>query len=280
MPHNQDTLTVEQVRACIETMARFHAQSYIYEEKRSKVLKRPYRIWEDYRNYLQEPDKSQNWRNAGMNAVISFMKEYSKFKTHPNFVQKVESAVPKLFNSALSLTQPDKRYRNVVVHRDLWMNNIFFKKESDGSLYALFVDFQTVIYCSPMLDFSSFIYINTRRQFRKHYLPALIDLYFSSLSLELKGSNINVLDVTDKESLKACYKDTVIFGISQAALIVPITIISKDIKENIFFDSDKVNNFYEVSRSQEFIDIARTDERYRNHVTELFDEIVERYILN
>lgn len=274
---DRDTLTLEEVKASVATMARFHSQSYIYEEKRCQELGRPYRIWEDYSDYLHEPD-TVSWRNVGMNAAIDFLKVHSKYKDCPNFSQNVESTVQKLFNESLCLMKPHSIYRNVVVHRDLWKNNILFQKDANGVLSSLFVDFQTVIYCSPMLDFSSFLYFNTRRNFREYHLDGLLDLYHKVMSKELKASNIEVTNIMNRETLTNCYKDSLTFAMVQSALIVPIFLINKETTKIIFESAESVNKFYEISRSENFLELAKTDKHYQNHVLELLDEIVERYI--
>ncbi|XP_028171269.1 uncharacterized protein LOC114360695 [Ostrinia furnacalis] len=280
MPHNRDTFTLEQVIAFVETIAIFHAQSYVYEEKKSKELRRPYRIWEDYCDYLQEPAKGKCWRNAGRDAVIEFLKVYSKYKEYPNFLQNIEEAITKVFEKASFLMRPHPVYRNVVVHRDLWTNNILFKNTDHGKCHALIVDFQTVLYAPPMIDLSSFIYFTTTRNFREKYLTDIIDLYYSTLSKELKKLSIDVDKIMDRDSLEKCYEENVAFGITQAAIIVPITVMDSRMREKIFSDPETAYRVNEVSRSSEILEMAKTDEVYLTRVSELLDEIVERYMFD
>ncbi|KAJ8722059.1 hypothetical protein PYW08_004461 [Mythimna loreyi] len=278
MPHHQETMGFEELKASVECLARFHAQSYIYEERKSKQLGRPYRIWEHYSDYLQEPNSRPTWRNTGRNAVIDYLKEFSKYKSEPNFNRYVESVIPKLFQNAMDLMKPSSEYRNAVVHRDLWTNNIFLKKENNSSYHALIIDFQTVLYTSPMLDLSSLIYFNTSRSDRDKWTEEVIEIYYESLSEELQANEIDIVNIFNKTTISEAYKKSIVFGITQAAIITPIVAMSKEKREELFCDpklSIKVN---EVSRSQEFIDIAKEDDKYQRRITELLDEIVERFV--
>lgn len=238
MPHHQDTMTFEELKASVETLARFHAQSYLYEERKSSQLGRPYRIWEHYSDYLQEPNRGLDWRDTGRNAFIDYLKVFSKYKSKPNFNQYVESILPTLFDTAMDLMKPSSEYRNVVVHRDLWTNNIFLKKEQNSSCHALFVDFQTVIYSSPMLDLSSLIYFNTRRGDRDEWTDELMDVYYTVLSEELHAEGIDVKHIFDRETLVEAYKKSIVFALTQAALITPIIAMSKEKREEIFCDPE------------------------------------------
>ncbi|XP_075977878.1 uncharacterized protein LOC142977689 [Anticarsia gemmatalis] len=278
MPHHQETLTFEELKASVATLARFHAQSYIFEERRSKMLGRPYRIWEDYSDYLQEPCKGSDWRNTGRNAVIDFLKEFSEYRSRSNFNKYLDLVVPILYDKAIELMKPSSEYRNVVVHRDLWTNNIFLKKEA-GLYHALFVDFQTVLYCSPMLDLSSLIYFNTSRSDRNTWTDKLIWFYYAVLAKELEYGGVNVEDIFDKDTIMEAYEKSIVFGMTQAGLITPIVAMNKFKREEIFCNPESSRIANVVTRSKEFIDYAYEDDKYRARVTELFDEMVERFVL-
>ncbi|XP_075977938.1 uncharacterized protein LOC142977740 [Anticarsia gemmatalis] len=279
IPHHQETLSFEELKATVATLARFHAQSYIYEERRSNELRRPFRIWEHYSDYLQEPSAGADWRNVGKDAVIEYLKVFSKHKSRPNFNKHLEIVIPTLYEKAMELMKPSPVYRNVVVHRDLWSNNIFLKKLASTSYHAMFVDYQTVLYCSPMLDLSSLIYFNTSRTSRHIWTNELISYYYAVLSEELKRSGVKVEDIIDKCSILKAYEESIVFGITQASLIIPIVAMSKEKREEIFYNPDSSKRANVVSRSKEFIEYAREDDKYRIRVTELFDEIVGRFIL-
>lgn len=278
MPNHCDTMTYDDLNATIKALARFHAASYILEEKKSRSIGRPYRIWEDYNEFLQEPVKGQAWRDTGRNAIIPFLKVFSKYKDKPKILKKAETVIPMLFDEAMDLMKPSNEYRNVVVHRDMWTNNILIKRYPNSEAHAIIVDFQTVLYASPMLDLTSLIYFNTTRSERDEFGSDYINIYNDCLSTFLQNYGINLKDIFPKEAIIQSYNESIVFGITQAALIVPIVSMSSDKREEIFCDPKKSVKANIISRSEEFISIAKEDKAYCARVGELFDEIIDRYV--
>lgn len=278
MPLAQETMTFEEIQSIVISVARFHAQTFIIEENLSQKLNRPYRLWEEYSEILTETRKGQQWREVGSNAVIDFLKVYSKHKLKPNFATILNKTVPKLFEDAFKLMDPSNKYRNTIVHRDLWTNNIFLKQNDDLSIHALILDFQTVIYSPPMLDLTSLLYFNTDSNFRNNHTKYLIDLYYCILTNELELCDIDVINIIDKQTLYQSYEDSILFGITQASLIIPLTVMDEDTKNKLFGNPSTYHKMSMVSRSEELIECSSNDDKYRQRITELFDELIERFI--
>ncbi|CAH0715586.1 unnamed protein product, partial [Brenthis ino] len=277
MPNLYINLEYDEILATVAAVAKFHAQSYIFEEHQSKKLKRPYKIWEDYSEYLNDSVNNMPWRDTGMKALIDFLKIFSEFKSKSNVMSKIEEKIPNLFKQASDLMKPSSKYRNVVVHRDIWTNNILLKTLENGQLHALIVDFQTVVYCAPMLDLSSLLYFNTSKEFRATYTERIIEFYYDILKQELQFENINILSIVDKQSILESYEESAVFGMTQAALIVPIMLLDEERKQ-VYNDPMYIATLNFVSRSQIFIDLAKEDNKYRERVLELFDEIAEKIV--
>ncbi|XP_061716100.1 uncharacterized protein LOC133524221 [Cydia pomonella] len=269
-------LSYKEMQAAVIALARFHARSLIYEEKKSQELHRPYRIWEDFSELLQQsPD--HDWRNTGRNAVIEFLKVYSKRKNEPDFSKNVTELLISLFDDALNLMKPSAKYRNTVIHRDLWCNNILIKSDNEND-HALIVDFQTVLYGAPTLDLSSLIYFNTTKHFRDIYLHEMLEIYYEELSNEVKRElNIIFSTILSKDTFMESYEECVLFGMTQAAILVPITAMKVEKKEELYSTPESGHRINNVSRSKEIIDVANEDATYCSRITELFEDIVDRY---
>ncbi|XP_050682152.1 uncharacterized protein LOC126977408 [Leptidea sinapis] len=274
----QTALSFEDMVAAVEAAARFHAQSFIFEHKKSKELKRPYSIWENYSVYLVEPTFLA-WRDAGKHAVIDFLKTFSAYRNNPGFSELLADRISLVFNRALDAMKPSNEFRNVVIHRDLWSNNIFFKRLESGKLHALIVDFQTALYSTPTHDLTSMMYFNTSKEFRTLYSDEVQEYYYSFLQESLACEHLSIGDYIPKEELGRLYEASTLFGIVQAALIVPITHMSFNKIKEYCDTPEKNHKFNSISRSDCFIEFAKENVEYRNVVIALLDEIVERYVL-
>lgn len=278
---DQEFLTYNEVIAVVKAIAKFHAQSYIYEEKKSKQLNRPYKIWEDYSEYLQESTLGADWRDTGKKAVIDYLKVFSKNKELPNFERNVETIITKLYEDVWTVMKPSFKYRNVVVHRDIWSNNVLLKTLADGTVHAMIVDYQTVLYCPGMFDISSFMYYNTPKNFRYHYMGNILEHYYDFLSRELKNEGLDISVVySDKSVMLDSYKESLLFALTQSALIVPISAMGKEKVEELFCNPVTSATINTVSRSEEFIQVARENATYETRVTEIMDEMLEIYLPN
>ncbi|CAK1551053.1 unnamed protein product [Leptosia nina] len=268
--------THDETVAAVEAVAKFHAESVIYENKRSKQLERSYKIWEDFSEFLIEPATSQSWRDTGRNGVIDLVKIYSTYKDLKNFSTTAEEIITLLFEEATASMTPSSKYPNVVVHRDVWSNNVLFKTMPGGNKHALIVDYQTALYTNPALDLAALLFINTTKKFRNDFTRKMLDIYYYCLSNVLEGEGIDVSKFMGREELGAAYENSTVFGITQAALILPIANMPDEIKDKYCKSGDK--NFDSVSRSHCFIE-SLVDQQYRDSILELFDDIVERYVL-
>ncbi|XP_047991029.1 uncharacterized protein LOC125230068 [Leguminivora glycinivorella] len=271
-------LSHKQMLAAVTTLARFHARSFIYEEKKSLELKRSYRIWEDFSELLHQPP-DHSWRNTGRNAVIEFLKVHSKRKNEPDFSKNVTELLTSLFDDALEFIKPSTKYRNTVIHRDLWCNNILIKSDNE-QCHALIVDFQTVLYGVPTLDLSSLIYFNTTKEFRDKFHDEMLDIYYEELSHEVgRELNIDFSTIVSKATFLGSYEECVIFGMIQAAILVPITAMKVERKNELYRTPESGHRINNVSRSKEIIEAANEDAAYCSRITELFEEIVDKYYI-
>lgn len=278
MANHESTLNYNETMAVIKTLARFHAQSFIYEEKKTVELQRPYRIWDDFNEYLQEP-KNRDWRNAGCNAAIGFLKVFSKHRSEPLFTEKLTDLFHSLFNDAFDLMSPSTKYRNTVVHRDLWSNNILLKTEN-GQCDALIIDFQTVLYCPPTMDLSSVIYMNTDKKFRDKHVDEILEFYYKVLSEEVEDKiGIDFATILSVDEFMESYDESLLFGLTQAAIVIPITAMKVKERERYFCDSESIHRINNVSRTKEVIDVANQDAEYYTRLMDLFEDILDKYYL-
>lgn len=88
------------------------------------------------------------------------------------------------------------QFRSVIVHRDLWFNNILFKFTEKDDQFAnptdcVLVDFQLARYLPPAFDFVCALYLLTNRMQRKCSTDTYIEHYYESLQRKLISFGLN-----------------------------------------------------------------------------------------
>lgn len=71
----------------------------------------------------------------------------------------------------------------IICHGDYLRNNIAFKYDAPGGLAtdAMFFDFQTICYASPMLDFSVFLANSISHDIRQRHFDEIFQTYYDAL---------------------------------------------------------------------------------------------------
>lgn len=83
-----------------------------------------------------------------------------------------------------------------IIHFDLWTCNVMNKKDSDGTIKNIFVDFQLYDYRSPAADVFFFLWASVQKEVLEQHLDYLLGYYHK-----------NLLDVLDRFTI-----DTSKFG--------------------------------------------------------------------
>uniref|UniRef100_A0A6P7FW32 Uncharacterized protein LOC114331702 n=1 Tax=Diabrotica virgifera virgifera TaxID=50390 RepID=A0A6P7FW32_DIAVI len=136
--------------------------------------------------------------------------------------------------------KPSKTVRNSLTHGDIWTNNILIKydKKSNKPIGCKLVDFQVGKYAPPAQTVLAFLYLNTRRDFRKKYLYELVGMYYSFLEKDLKKSDIKIDSILPfTEFLQSCDEQK-LFGVLISAFYFPLVLINADEIETYFSNAE------------------------------------------
>jgi len=75
----------------------------------------------------------------------------------------------------------------LLCHGDFCRNNMLFRYDSGKPCDVVFCDFQTVVYASPTIDLSLFMYMNTSSELRNQHWDDLFGEYHGTLTRTLAG---------------------------------------------------------------------------------------------
>ncbi|KAJ8960788.1 hypothetical protein NQ318_020083 [Aromia moschata] len=253
-------LDYDRVLVVLQSLAKLHASSIIYEEKRSSELGEHYRLTDDHEEEFEESffnDRPDFVNAKGVEASVKgVVKEIDifgfphKLPSGKSFPEMAEKVCYKVYD----LVKPSKRFRNVLCHGDLWATNFLLKYNINAqptSGGCKFVDFQCGRYAPPAQDVLSVLYLTTGRGFRGEvHVPG------------------------DRDFMESC-EEQKLFAIVQAAIYFPLILVGNDLVEAYFSDAELNEKALFEDRSYLVLAHMNKDESYTTRLKESIQDLKE-----
>jgi thiamine kinase-like enzyme len=144
----------DHMQLVVRKLAAFHASSLVVHEKNPDAFKSF-----DCGIFGRKVDVFQyHFRDQ----LKAFTDEVASWGGYEYYATKLEKMADSFIERANQSTDYDEGDFNVLLHGDLWLNNIMFKYDGDGNLQdAILIDFQLMFHGSPAIDlFVSFHYFS------------------------------------------------------------------------------------------------------------------------
>lgn len=279
--HNLHTLDLPHVLTVMASIARFHASYANLATMKSRNRQHPYNILAEYGHIIKEPTFCDSpWLRACGNLSANLLHTFSK-KYNKDNIPDLEEKLTELFIEACDHFRDYDDTLNLLVHRDLWVNNIMFKYADDVPVNALLLDFQCLRYGPPAFDLNMFLYLTTTRNFREQSEREVFDHYYSVFMESLDDATkrrLKELGYTYEEFLLWCGKSRM-FGIVLTIGIFPYVLMSPEAAAH-YFDDPLTYDRYLEDRNEPSIEYCRQCPVYKDRQVDIIEEFVERYILN
>ncbi|CAH2233625.1 uncharacterized protein LOC120629036 [Pararge aegeria] len=270
----------EHVLATATSLARFHAAFANYVSKKT-AEDCGYDFFDIYGDIVCEPPMSfcdSPWIRAAAKLSNNLLKEFS-LKKH-EYPTDLEEKLCKLFVKGCATLKEYKDTLNVIVHKDLWANNILFKYESGKITNAVLLDFQCIRFAPPAFDVISLLYLSTSRDFRERYGNQVLRQYYSEFKDNLNELTTRRLQDLgyDEESFLDWVEKARLFGMLVAIAIFPYALMEPSAAQKAFDNPDTYVEYLEVDRSVPVLAHARENSHYKIRQLEVCEEFVERFV--
>lgn len=244
-------LSYDSVLLVLQTLAKLHASSIIYEEKETARLGRTYRLSEDYEEIFEEVVYGEKGREEVESSIKGLLSEIDLFE-YPETLgsgKKFRDVARDVCFKALELLKASNRTRNVLCHGDLWSTNFLLKCEREKPCACKLVDFQQSRYLPPAVDVLCLLYLTTSREFREQHMYELIGIYYTILEKLLARYNVDVKSIVSLgDFLESCetYKA---FAIFQCATHLQFIMIDDGRLKELFEDLEYCKSFFTTDRT-------------------------------
>ncbi|XP_075978152.1 uncharacterized protein LOC142977908 [Anticarsia gemmatalis] len=278
--HYLDTLDTQHIFITTTTIARFHAAFVNYETKKSIMLNRPYNTLQEYGHLLVESTFCDSpWMNPCAKLSTSLIKAFSSkpYRDMPDMEEKLR----KLFLKGCYSLKEYEDTVNVLVHKDLWVNNIMFKYENDTPVNAVLVDYQALRYGPPAFDLMIFLYVTTDRHFRDTKEKDVFNHYYTVFEESLTDDSKKRMEGLgfDRDNFLEWCERARMFGMVEAIGIYPFILMDPKTAQKEFDDPATYEKYMYEDRSEPVLAYSMKCNVYRDRNLEASEEFVERYVL-
>lgn len=224
----------------MKTIAKFHAASVILHDKNPSPMK----LFYTNSMFSEESKKiMNNFLISGIKAVSDKLKEWPEFSCEIS--GKLEILSQDLFEKLSELVKPKPDHFNVLIHGDLWVNNMMFKY-SEGEVDNMkLLDLQMSSISSPALDLLYFLETSANETVYLSHMNDLILEYHSTLTETLCHLEYNGKPYTF-ENLKSDLEEHALFSLFSAFCVLPI-ILSRS-EDNYDIDEAITNSEHATTK--------------------------------
>lgn len=272
------TFNLTYCNAAIKTIAALHSASIVYEERKTKELGKTFRFDEHHQQALQEGTFSaivghprQKW---GVNSTIAIADCVKLLDGYENSYQMI-GKLRNLLNLHLSkFIKPSNVYRNVIVHDDLWSNNILFRNQ-DNNVECLLVDFQLTRYVPPAFDLLLLLYLNVEGSLLRKNFDDLVSTYYDFLGKFLSEHGVDIETILSEKSFLQSLEDYKLPALYEATMYGTNVFIGQELSNLITSDEKVFEEFATTNRSKYVCEQFKCDPVFKKRFTDVLVPLLD-----
>lgn len=210
-----DVVTLEFANLAVKNLAKFHALSFVAEDRRPEFFDKKIKTLKCPLNFGDEWHK---FKESMSSMVIDYLEESVQDRVKDTILKKLNK-YPQYFEKADVMC---------LYHGDYRVMNIMIKEDNEKITDMIPLDYQGINYGTPMMDLIYFIFTATDKKFRKSHMENLKNLYFETLKSFLKYFDIEVEDVFPRKTFERMYEEAMDYGLIVIVLLAPIILADEN----------------------------------------------------
>ncbi|XP_055856528.1 uncharacterized protein LOC129919609 [Episyrphus balteatus] len=249
----QDGLDTDHTKSVLKILAELHAVSAVRFEQKG-----------NYENSLMVSTFREDSRESLETMLKPLMKIlvncFSKHETGIKYLPKLKPFFDKMAERYIEDSKLNLEDFNVIIHGDLWTNNIMFRHNEEGKREeTILIDYQMSRYSSPVLDLFYFLLSSPSLDIKVSCFDEFIQYYHENLV-----ENLKLLKYPKKiPTLKQLRMDLMKYSFWSIAITTGVlTAVLLDPTENA-----SMNNFFEQNEeAKDFQTQLYANPRYIKHL--------------
>ncbi|XP_031829402.1 uncharacterized protein LOC116425595 [Nomia melanderi] len=271
---------VEHCILTVRSLAIFHSRCLILDEKLRRSTGQTIMDYFGHVlvevGFLENDPLARQYRYAcsvAACALVDFLEDITEDQRSvlKKRISKWIEMMPKLLESST-------KFRNLICHRDIWVNNILFKKDSTGKPIGCYIiDYQFIRYSPPATDFILSLYLNTSRVVRKENFDFFVDVYCDTMQSELASEGLDMQECLPRAEFVESCQQLRNMALIYCIMNLQIMLLSKEAVDKYFAGSmDGMEDvMYGDRRVELVLSQCRSMKAYQTRLIDILEEIKE-----
>ncbi|KAM7361436.1 uncharacterized protein ACRADG_011917 [Cochliomyia hominivorax] len=215
-------LDMDHIKLVLRKLAKMHATSAVFNERSSESLEKYDRGF--FNKY------TDTYKTFFVNAFLYCARYLQKLNDENSrkYAQKIFTLAPHYMELGRRTFAPTPGHVNVLVHGDVWTNNVMFKycPQTGRPIDVLIIDFQYTFWGSPTLDLHYFFNTSMKEPLRRYHLDELFQMYHGIFTDVLKKLNYKSNPIPSLKLFRLHAEQKRFFALHSGVVIQPFMLNS------------------------------------------------------